>query len=218
MDNNTFGNITPDSTDQTPQPMPTPAPAPTVDQAQIYPTPDANAPAQDVPTTVGDKNPDIKNYDKIDGWLGVYVIASVLYVVNAVRSFKGSPTTQQCNAFDSFKSGMCADFNSFVTMSNAFLGVLVVANVAVIALIAMRKKIGITVAIVTEMFNALAVLILTFISKGLLEPFNEYAILQPEVSSTMTSLYINLGLTIVSSVVWITYFLKSERVKKTLTK
>ena len=82
----------------------------------------------------------------------------------------------------------------------------------------MRKKIGIKIAVAAEAFNALAVLILTFIAKGLLAPFNEYPLSRSQVSSAMTEVYINLGITLVISVLWIIYFLKSDRVKNTLTK
>lgn len=237
MDNTPFGgaapvNPTPAPT-PTPEPTPTPTPAPAPTPTE--PTPVAPAtpepatpatpitsdatPAQDVPTTVGDKAAGVQpNYDKLEGWLAVYVISSVIYVVNNVRTFRGSLTSKECDAFNFFKSGLCADFNSFITLCNLFSAALVVANIFAIAMIAMRKKIGIKIAIAAEAFNIVALVILTFTSKGLLDPLNEYAILRSHVSSAMTTLYINLGITVVSSVIWILYFLKSERVKKTLTK
>ncbi|MBO4855187.1 DUF2569 family protein [Candidatus Saccharibacteria bacterium] len=238
MDNNTFGNagaggtepapIAPEPTPAAPAPEPAaPAPEPVapVEQpaAPVAPEQPVTSeqpvtPAQDVPTTVGDKKGGEKNHDKLEGGLVWYIIVSVLYILNNIRTFRGGLTNKECTAFDTFKAGMCADFNNYIILGNAFTAALTIVNIGAIIAIVMRKKIGIKIAIAAEAFNALAVLILTFISKGLLEPFNEYAILRSQVNSTMTELYINLGITIVFSVIWIIYFLKSDRVKNTLVK
>ena len=222
MDNNTFGNTGAGPAPTAPEPMPIqPAPEPVapVEQPATPVAPEQPAaPAQDVPTTVGDKNTGDKNYDKLDGWLAVYVISSVLYILNNIRTFQSNLDSKQCAAFDAFKNGMCADFKSFITLGNTFAAALIIVNIAAIAAIVTRKKVGIKIANAAEAFNALAVLILTLLSKGLLAPFNDFPLLRSQVDSTMTELYINLGITVVFSAIWIIYFLKSKRVKNTLTK
>lgn len=245
MDNNTLGNAGFDGA--TPAPAPTPEPTPAVPATSPAPvTPEPNAPVapepnapvapepnaapgqaapittptQDVPTAIGDNasggvDP---HYDKVTGSLMIYVASSVIYALNCLTSIQGNIDKKTCDALDYVHAGSCNDFSSFITLGNVFSFVLALVNIGAVITIMTRKKIGKIIAIAALAIDAIGTLVLTLISKGILDPFTKIPIIGSTIESTMTKLNANVVVTIVFSIGWIIYFVISKRVKNTLTK
>lgn len=237
MDNNTFGSAGLNGATPAPAPTPEPTPAaPVIGPAPVAPepiapvAPEPNAapgqatpittPTQDVPTTVGDNTSGgvDPHYDKVTGSLMVYVVSSVVYAISCLTSIQGNIDKKTCEALDYFHDGSCNDFSSFITLGNALSIVLALVNIGAVITIMTRKKIGKIIAIVALAIDAIGTLVLTLISKGILDPFAKIPIISPTIESTMAKLNANLVVTIVFSIAWIIYFVISKRVKNTLTK
>ncbi len=240
MDNNTFGNAAPGTNPlsnqapeqapaapeqvampaQTTEPEPVAAPVSAV-SSDPEPAQSAAAPiisstpetTQEAPTTVAADAKGDANYKGIYGWLILFTVNALFYSINCFSSFMDSFEGSTCVLLDKVGSGTCAAFNNYVSLNNAGFGFLAILNLAVFILIILRKKIAKKIAIAALIADPL-------ITIGLAVALNNLANSLGAPSGTFddltTRLNLTIGLTLAYSIVWTLYFLKSERVKKTL--
>lgn len=153
----------------------------------------------------------------LGGWLTFFIVTTIIgLILGFYRIVGDNLSSTECATLNSNYHGLCDDITPFLTFENIALIVIVVLRLIGLIMLTQRKKSAISFNIVafavTIFWNILdLILALSYYSNG------RYGLPSNFVSELMTSALPSvLGSTAVCAA-WIPYFLKSERVKNTLT-
>lgn len=151
----------------------------------------------------------------IGGWLLFFVICTCLSLIVSVANSGQGVSGSDCSLLNEEYNGFCDGINVLTTVENTMILIMFIARVIAIMLTLSKKKIAINYNIILLLASTLWVIIDTAWAIAIAEQYNiPSSVADPLASKAIGSAFGS----VVACCIWAPYFLKSERVKNTLTK
>lgn len=154
----------------------------------------------------------------LGGWLTFFIVATIIGI--AISIFKISNnniSSDDCSTLNTSYHGLCNDITPFINIEIGAIIVVVILRLIGLIMVTQRKKAGISMNVIAFSVQIIWNVIDIIVAMGFYTN-SKYGLPSSFSSSLMSSLLpgaiINTGV----AAAWIPYFLKSERVKNTLTK
>jgi hypothetical protein len=153
----------------------------------------------------------------VDGWLAWYVVGLFIGTGITIYNFFSSGVGLASSDIDNlnqYKAGLGDTFHVLTTFENIALVIYAVLLVSAIVLILRRSKYAKAIAITGLAFGAVYAITDYSIASSLFDSSGLTKYVQTELSSASGT----AGRDAVAALIWIPYFIRSKRVKATLTK
>lgn len=151
----------------------------------------------------------------VEGWLAWFVVGLIITVsITIFRFFSdGFLSSSDIYNLNIYKSGLGDSFQQITTYENMAVIAYVVLLVISIVFILSHRKVAKSLVIITLSFGAIYGIIDYAVASSLFDSSNLTQYVQPVLSKSAS----DVGRSLLSTLVWIPYFLLSRRVKATLT-
>lgn len=159
-----------------------------------------------------------KNLIGLEGWLALFIVGQILSLIATIFRFfsDGFLSSSDIDAINEYQAGLGDTLQTLTAFENLMVVIYIGLLVTTLVMLFRRRKIAKPLVIITLVFVAMYGVIDYAVASSI---FNSSGMAQdPEIQSLLSKYAGEVGRNILTSFIWIPYFLMSKRVRATLTK